>query len=151
MSLFKDYDVESIDTSFGIPDGTYERLVITSAEVRTSEKGNTGLDVTFYDDESDQSITKWNSLPTDNADQKTNDRNARFLKIFLTSLGIPVTRQKDVTPEDLIGIEVSAKVTTEQKNGYENKRIQVLSPARGSAVTENPAKTTSFADMDLPL
>ena len=132
MGLFGDYDAESVDETFGIPDGERD-MVITDSDMKTSKKGNTGLMITFTDEQTKETLDMWQNLPNSGDPQK-DENSAKWLKRLYKSLEIPDSRMNSVEPEDLIGIEVTGTVYTQQSGQYENKRIRNIHVRHGSGL-----------------
>ena len=131
--LFGDYDAETIDETFGIPEGERE-LIISDANDTVSQKGNHGLVLEFTDKETKETLDMWQNIP-DSGDPEKDATSAKWLKRLYKSLEIPEDRMNDVEPEDLIGIEVTATVYTQISGQYENKRLRNIHVARGSGMT----------------
>ena len=133
MGLFGDYNAESIDETFGVPDGE-RNLTISNCIDMISKNGNHGLMVTFTDDATRETLDQWQNLP-DSGDASKDANSAKWLKRFLKSLEIPEARMAGVEPDDLIGIEVTATVYTQESGIYTNKKLRNIHIRRGSSMT----------------
>jgi len=133
MSLFGQYDAQSIDESFGVPDGE-RNLTITDATDTISQKGNHGLVLELTDDETKETLETWQNIP-DSGDVEKDANSAKWLKRLFKSLEIPEERMSEVEPEDLIGIEITATVYTQVSGQYENKRVRNVHIRRGTGMT----------------
>ena|SRR5947209_8689567 len=146
MGLFGNYDAETIDETFGIPDGERD-LTITSAEDTVSQKGNHGLVLEFTDEETKETLETWQNIP-DSGDPDKDATSAKWLKRLYRSLEIPEDRMNEVEPDDLIGIDVTATVYTQQSGQYENKRLRNIHVRRGTGMTSTIGSTTGWNNPD---
>lgn len=121
MSIFGDLDIASAsDDPFSVAPGTYE-AVVSDVEVKDNkDKTLKGLWITYTitgETENGKNVSEWKTIPAP-ADPKNpsaeDKRSMSFLKMRLSSLGIPESRMNSVQPEDLIGTEVAITV---KKNG----------------------------------
>lgn len=121
MSIFGDLDIANAeDDPFSIPPGTYEATV-SDVEVKDNkDKTLKGLWITYTvigETENGKKVSEWKTIPAP-ADPKNpsaeDKRSMSFLKMRLSSLGIPESRMNSVQPEDLIGTDVAITV---KKNG----------------------------------
>ena len=138
--LFGDYNADTIDSAYGVPDGERD-LIISDANIVTSSKGNTGLEVTFTDEETKETLVRWTNLPN-TGDPTRDSNNAKWLKRFYESLEIPESQMNTVEKEDLIGIQVTATVFTEEKGQYTNKRMRNVHRRMGSGMSQSIGQAT---------
>lgn len=130
MGLFGDLDVAAAeDNPWAVPANTYEATVFT-VEVKADKNGNQGMILVYKiasGDHEGKTVSEWKTIPTP-ADPKhptaEEMKAASYLKMRLTSLGVPETRINSVEIGDLEGIPVTITVTV---NGeYTNvKRVEV--------------------------
>jgi len=143
MSLFGTFNAETIDETFGIPDGERD-LTITDANDTISQKGNHGLVLELTDDETKETLETWQNIP-DSGDPDKDATSAKWLKRLFKSLEIPEERMSEVEPEDLIGIEITATVYTQVSGQYENKRVRNIHVRRGSSMTSTIGESTGHS------
>ncbi len=142
MSLFGNFNAETIDETFGIPDGERD-LTITDATDTHSQRGNHGLVLELTDDETKETLETWQNIP-DSGDPEKDATSAKWLKRLFKSLEIPEDRMSEVEPEDLIGLEITATVYTQQNGQYENKRVRNIHVRRGSSMTSTIGESTGL-------
>lgn len=144
MSIFGDLDIANAENDpFSVAPGTYEATV-SDVEVKDNkDKTLKGLWITYTitgeDVETGKKVTEWKTIPNpaDPKNPSAEDKRAMsFLKMRLSSLGIPESRMNTVGPEDLIGTDV---VITVKKNG-EYTNVTKVEPYghRDSIVDSNP-------------
>lgn len=143
-SIFGDLDIaNAADDPFKIDDGTY-RGTVTDAKVQDHEKDGVTkkyliIDFTVTDPESpmyERKISEWKEIPQPkNPKAPTADeaRAASFLKMRLTSLGIPPERMNKLNTDDLKGIDVVFVVKTKGAFTNLNKVELAKSAAVGGA------------------
>lgn len=141
MSLFGDLDVAAAaDDPFSIENGTYEATV-SKVEVKDSANGEKrGLFITYTVTDEDspmlgRSVSEWKTIPKVNNPANITSEEARdlsFLKMRLSSLGVPESAMNSVQEDDLIGIDVI--ITVKRNNEYTN--VTRVSPV--GSVIDNP-------------
>lgn len=130
MSIFSDINFDrGSDNPFGLEPGTYE-TVISEAFLERSQSKALGLWVTFSAEDG-KSIRKWVTMPEEDQDQKTYDRNVSFLKLFFKNLEIPEEQWAKLNPDDLIGIECVITVTPQKKNPEYNQVNKITRKGKG--------------------
>lgn len=121
-------DWGGVSTSNAPSDGTHHGY-LTKAEVRTKKDTTKSLVLTYRvadgENEQGKTIDEWKSLPITvqgptgpRFATEDDERNARFLKQRLISLGVPEDRINTLNPGDLQGTEVY--FTVKSKGEYTN-------------------------------
>lgn len=140
MGLFAGLDVASAaDNPFEVEPGTYRAVVsnVTTGKTQKGDKFGMLIEYTIQDDNAGasngNSVSEWKRIPhPEDAEPMSEGDKARalsFLKQRLMNLGIPEARMNDVTPDDLMGIEV---IITVAKNGeYTNVKKVALAEGTG--------------------
>lgn len=117
MGLFGDLDVASAeDNPWAVPANTYE-ADLYKVEVKKDKNDNLGMSFVYKissGEHVDKTVSEWKAIP-----QPTDPKNltpeekkaASYLKMRLSSLGVPESRMNSVEPEDLMGLPVVIKVT----------------------------------------
>lgn len=128
MSIFGDLDIASAsDDPFKVPPNVYNAVVSEVKVGETKDKSKTGMTLIYTisdpgGEHDKKQVREWKHIPTP-ADPKNlsgeDKRAMSFLKARLLDLGIPEERVNSVTPEDLIGKEVTIDVR-EGKNDFTN-------------------------------
>lgn len=123
-SIFGDLDLANAeDNPFAIPDNTYEAWV-TEAKVALTKAGDKlGLTVTYTIDGGEKNgskVSEFKQVPRagDDLDETARNRARSFLKMRLSSLGVPDDKMNTLDPTDLLGTPVVIVVKT--KDGYTN-------------------------------
>lgn len=118
MSIFGDLDIASAaDDPFEVPPNVYNAVVSDVKVGPTKDQSKVGMTIVFTiesdDEHSGKSVREWKHIPqpADPKNPSGEDKRAMsFLKSRLVDLGIPAERVNSVTPEDLIGKEVTIDV-----------------------------------------
>ena len=144
MGLFGELDVASAeDNPWAVPANTYEANVFEVA-VKTDKNDHQGLAINYKissGDHEGKQVSEWKTIPTP-ADPKNptpDEKKAMsYLKMRLSSFGVPESRMNSVDINDLLGTPVTIKVTI---NGeYTNvARVEL----RGESATA-PQEFTGF-------
>lgn len=146
MGLFGDLDVASAaDNPWDVDDGTYE-VTVTSAKVGPTKDGKKkGLTleytITTEGKMKGRKVQEWKEIPQPADPQNLTpeeDKQASFLKMRLSTLGIPEKQMNTIDTDDLVAID--AVITVQNKDGYTNVKKLVLAadaPASSSS-GENP-------------
>jgi hypothetical protein len=138
MGIFQGLDVASAaDDPFSVDDGTYYATV-SKCSVETAGNGSKGLtfEYTIHDAEDEKfngrKTSEWKTIPEPIDDRGTLDEKGQqhlsFLKQRLKSLGVPDSEMNEISPEDLLGIEViiTLRTTTSKKDGMEYQNVRSL-------------------------
>lgn len=145
--IFGDLDVASAaDDPFKLPPNVYEATVTDVKVGDTQDGSKTGMTITYTvstDDEHDgKSVREWKQIPrpADPKNPAVEDKKAMsWLKARLLDLGIPESRINSVTPDDLIGKEVTITVAEGKNPSFMNvNRVTLRQDV--SAVTSGKKK-----------
>lgn len=131
-NIFGDLDIANAeDNPFAVPDNTYEAYV-TNAKVGLTKAGDKlGLTIEYSIDGGDQNgkkVSEFKHVPRSNdvMEPAIRARAASFLKMRLSSLGVPDDKMNELDPTDLIGTPVV--ITVKTKDGYTNvNRVETRS------------------------
>lgn len=140
MSLFGDLDVASAaDNPFVVKDGTYEATV-AEAEVKVNEEKNKKSLVLTYAITTEgemhgRKVQEYKTIPANGDESEQAARDASFLKMRLSSLGIPEKMMNTLEIDDLVGIE--CVITVVNKNDFTNVKRLTL-PKSGATSQGNP-------------
>jgi len=134
-NIFADVDFdEGSDNPWGLDVGVHE-VVVSNVEKDQSKNGNTGLWVTFSNDEG-QTIRKWTTMPTPDQDDVERKRNTSYLRVLLNNLEIPKDRWNHLEPDDFIGIECVI-VVKQQTNNPEYNQVSKITRVHNATGSSN--------------
>lgn len=123
-SIFGDLDIASAeDNPFEIAPGTYQ-ATISDVSVRPTKAGDkTGLIIEYTitdENETGKKVSEWKEIPAKGS--KNEATAASFLKLRLSSLGIPENRMNSLQTDDLMNLDVVVSV---KKNGEYTNVVKV--------------------------
>jgi hypothetical protein len=149
MSVFDGLGLENVkvEQTNALPDGQYVGFV-SEAKIVTKKDGNLALVLTYTvrDDENQHNGEKqveWRTFPrmidvdgVQRYAEEKDERDARFLKMRLISLGIKEDEIPGLDVTDIQGTPV--KFTVRTNNGYKNIRwVETISANGGSSILDS--------------
>lgn len=146
MGLFGDLDVSSAeDDPWSVPSNTYEATVY-EVEVKDTQAGDkTGLNIVYKissGDHAGKTVREWKLIPKGSVTPE-DKKAASFLKMRLSSLGVPESRMNSIDVNDLQGLDVIINVKV---NGdYTN--VTKVELASGNAERTGPSSFTGFGSV----